>query len=84
MNPIYSENPTYNQTIAHLERELELSGLETDEKLLFPTMVLTTTVNKKHNHKTQNSNKSFADVEGNLDMSLKNVGNTFEKSKNDK
>ena len=32
------ENGTYDQIVAHLERELELSGLEDDGELTIPTM----------------------------------------------
>ena len=32
------ENGTYDQTVAHLERELELSGLKNDGELTIPTM----------------------------------------------
>ena len=32
------ENGTYDQIVAHLERELELSGLENDGELTIPTM----------------------------------------------
>ena len=38
LNLAYLENGTYDQIVAHLERELELSGLETDGKLTIPTM----------------------------------------------
>ena len=34
----YLENGTYDQIVAHLERELELSGLENDGELTIPTM----------------------------------------------
>ena len=34
----YLENGTYDQIVAHLERELELSGLENDGDLTIPTM----------------------------------------------
>ena len=32
------ENGTYDQIVAHLEKELELSGLENDVELTIPTM----------------------------------------------
>ena len=38
LNLAYLENGTYDQIIAHLERELELSGLEHDGELTIPTM----------------------------------------------
>ena len=39
LNLAYLENGTYDQIVAHLERELELSGLENDEELTIPTMI---------------------------------------------
>ena len=38
LNLEYLENGTYDQTVAHLERELEISGLENDGELTIPTM----------------------------------------------
>ena len=38
LNLAYRENGTYDQIVAHLERELELSGLENDGELTIPTM----------------------------------------------
>ena len=38
LNLAYLENSTYDQIVAHLERELELSGLENDGELTIPTM----------------------------------------------
>ena len=38
LNLAYLENGTYDQIVAHLERELELSGLENDGELTIPTM----------------------------------------------
>ena len=38
LNSAYLENGTYDQIVAHLERELELSGLENDEGLTIATM----------------------------------------------
>ena len=37
LNLAYLENGTYDQIVAHLERELELSGLENDGELTIPT-----------------------------------------------
>ena len=37
-NLAYLENGTYGQIVAHLERELELSGLQNDGELTIPTM----------------------------------------------
>ena len=37
LNLTYLENGTYDQIVAHLERELELSGLENDGELTIPT-----------------------------------------------
>ena len=38
LNVAYLENGTYDQIVAHLARELELSGLENDGELTIPTM----------------------------------------------
>ena len=38
LNLAYLENGTYDQLVAHLEREFELSGLENDGELTIPTM----------------------------------------------
>ena len=38
LNLAYLENGTYEQIVAYLERELELSGLENDGELTIPTM----------------------------------------------
>ena len=38
LNLAYLENGTYDQIVAHLETELELSGLENDGELTIPTM----------------------------------------------
>ena len=38
LNLAYQENGTYDQIVAHLERELELSGLENDGELTIPTL----------------------------------------------
>ena len=38
LNLAYLGNGTYDQIVAHLERELELSGLENDGELTIPTM----------------------------------------------
>ena len=37
LNLAYLGNGTYDQTFAHLERELELSGLENDGEMTIPT-----------------------------------------------
>ena len=39
LNLAYRENGTYDQMVAHLERELELSGLENGGELTIPTMI---------------------------------------------
>ena len=39
INLAYLENGTYDQIVAHLERELDLSGLENDGELTIPTMI---------------------------------------------
>ena len=38
LNLAYLENGTYDQIVAHLERDLELSGLQNDGELTIPTM----------------------------------------------
>ena len=38
LNLAYLKNGTYDQIVAHLERELELSGLENDGELSIPTV----------------------------------------------
>ena len=38
LNLAYLENGTYDQIVAHLERELELTGLKNDGELTIPTM----------------------------------------------
>ena len=38
LNLAYLENGTYDKLVAHLERELELSGLKKDGELTIPTM----------------------------------------------
>ena len=48
INLAYLENGTYNQIVAHTEKELKLIGLKTDEELPNPTMSTTTvTLNKR-------------------------------------
>ena len=48
INLAYSEKGTCDQIVAHLEEELEMSGLEIDGRLPIPTMATrTTTVNKQ-------------------------------------
>ena len=42
LNLAYLENGTYDQIVAHIERELELSGLQNDGKLTIPTMTAIT------------------------------------------
>ena len=39
LNLAYLENGTYDQIVAHLEKELDLSGLENDGELTIPTMI---------------------------------------------
>ena len=38
LNLAFLENGTYDQFVAHLEKELELSGLENDGELTIPIM----------------------------------------------
>ena len=59
INQAYLENGTYDQIVKHLEREMELNGLEVDEPLVKTQMTVTkkeqTTekTNKKQNDKTK-------------------------------
>ena len=39
----YLENGTYDQIKTHIEKELELSGIENDGELPIPTMTITAT-----------------------------------------
>ena len=52
INQAYLENGTYTQIVKHLEREMELNGLESDETLVKTQMTAT-----KKEHKTDNTNK---------------------------
>ena len=56
-NLAYLENGTYEQIVAHLEKELELSGLENDGELTIPTM---TAVPPNDNQKTLIKQKWYA------------------------
>ena len=47
INIAYLENSTNEQIVTHLERKLEMSGLETDEEVPIPTMTTTTTTLNK-------------------------------------
>ena len=38
LNLAYLENGTYDQIVAHLQKELELSDLENDGELIIPTL----------------------------------------------
>ena len=61
MNLAVLENGTYDQIVAHLERELELSGLEANGEVSIPSM--TTTTNSKQTNQTskcQNTTNRFA------------------------
>ena len=49
LNLAYLENGTYDQIVAHLERELELSGLEKDGELTIPTMTAVPTNDNQQN-----------------------------------
>ena len=51
LNLAYLENGTYDQIVSHLEREIELSGLENDGELTLPTL---TAVPQLTNNKTLN------------------------------
>ena len=59
INQAYLENGTYDQIVKHLEREMELNGLEADEPLVKTQMTATKKeennekTNKKQNEKTK-------------------------------
>ena len=59
INQAYLENGTYDQIVKHLEREMELNGLEADETLVKTQMTATKKeennekTNKKQNEKTK-------------------------------
>ena len=57
LNLAYLENGTYDQIVAHLERELELRGLENDGELTIPTMIV---VPPNENQQTLSKQKSYA------------------------
>ena len=48
-NLAYLENGTYDQIVAHLEKELELSGLENDGVLSIPTMTAVPPIDNQQN-----------------------------------
>ena len=84
INLAHSENGINEQLVSHLEKELELSGLEIDGQVPIPTVTTKNNDNKQRNpnHKTPENNKYFADLAKREDMSLKKVGNAFVKSRN--
>ena len=64
INQVYLENGTYEQIVKHLEREMELNGIEADEPLVKTQMTAvkqqTNTQNTKTPHKTQNKNSKHS------------------------
>ena len=52
----YLENATYNQIVKHLEREMKLNGLESDESLVNTQITAT-----KKEQKTEKTNKKQTD-----------------------
>ena len=68
MSLAYQENGTYDKIVAHLERELELSGLKNDGELTIPTM---TAVPPNDNQQTLKKEKSYAII-------VKNQATLFE------
>ena len=56
INQAYLETGTYNQIVKHLEREMELNGLESDESLVKTQMTAT-----KKEQKTEKTNKKQTD-----------------------
>ena len=63
INQAYLKNGTYEQIVKHLEREMELNGLEADEPLVKTQMTAvkqqSNTQNTKTPHKTQNQNQKL-------------------------
>ena len=55
----YLGNGTYDQVVAHIERELELSGLENDGEPAIPT---TTAVPQMTTNRTLNKQKVYATI----------------------
>ena len=53
LNVAYLENGTYDQIVAHLERELELSGVENDGELTIPTMTVPPNDIQQNNEQTK-------------------------------
>ena len=49
LNLAYLENGTYDQIVAHLERELEPSGLESDGELTIPTITAVPLIDNQQN-----------------------------------
>ena len=49
LNLAYLKNGTYDQIVAHFERELELSGLENNGELTIPTMIVVPPENNQQN-----------------------------------
>ena len=56
INQAYLENGTYDQIVKHLEREMELNGLEADESLVKTQMTVT-----KKEQTTEKTNKKQLD-----------------------
>ena len=57
INQAYLENGTYDQIVKHLEREMELNGLESDEALVKTQMTVTNKKNKMVRKPTRNKPK---------------------------
>ena len=53
INHAYLENGTYEQIVRHLEREMELNGLEADESLVKTQMTAVKQQTNAQNTKTQ-------------------------------
>ena len=84
INLAYLENGIYEQINTHLKGELDLSGLEADEELPFPTMTSTTTLNKQTQPQNAEQQQIFCRYSQNQVMSSRNAENAFAKSNNDK
>ena len=73
INQAYLENGTYNQIVKHLEREIELNGLESDESMIKTQKTVTKKeqkteknkknklINPKHKRQNQSQNKTLKD-----------------------
>ena len=59
INQAYLENGTYEQIVRHLEREMELNGLEADEPLVKTQMTVVKQQSSAQNTKTTSQNRNL-------------------------